>query len=146
MFESHQVDLLFPDGTRRTMTLDVYIPDDGETYEVALDLDDSLVVGRSKRGVFFALQEMRRLLDERSILIDCYGASENVYPSGMIADMGDVAMAYRMTLGKPARRVDLVDVFARGPDTKPASVSAQEQFVARWRAYFDRGSKEHKSE
>lgn len=87
MFENHQIDRL-PDETQRTIKMCVYLPDkDDEAYGVAVDLAGDQMTGSSKRQVLFALQQLRRRHDERRILVDCYGASENVYPSGMIESM-----------------------------------------------------------
>jgi hypothetical protein len=142
MFESHPLDLLLPDGTRRSVILTVYYPDEeDEPYEVALDLNDEQVNGSSDRGVFFALQDLRRKLDTRHVLTDCYGGSENVYPSGMAENMGDVVKAYRLTLGGQTALTDLVDIFERGSDTRPSTVEAQERFFGEWCSHFVARSK-----
>ena len=62
----------------------------------------------------------------------CYGASLNVFPSAMARDMGQGLRAYKMTLGKHAKRTDLVGIFDEGTDIVPADVDAQEQFFRDW--------------
>ena len=37
-------------------------------------------------------------------LLECYGASRTVYPSGMSLSMGGGRRAYRLALGRPGRR------------------------------------------
>jgi hypothetical protein len=81
---------------------------------------------------FSALCTLRMKLESAGFFLNCYGSSENVYPSGMSAGMGVGDMAYRMTLGKRARQVDLVNIFDTGPDVKPTTVARQKEFYNRW--------------
>jgi hypothetical protein len=62
----------------------------------------------------------------------CYGASLNVYPSGMGRDMGAGLMAYRTTIGKVPELADLVNIFDEGPDFIPATVAQQEEHYQEW--------------
>src|SRR3954463_11979649 len=57
---------------------------------------------------FEALCEVRRKLEERGFLVRSYGGSRNLVLSGMCRDMGAGLDGYRVTLGKQARREDLV--------------------------------------
>lgn len=81
---------------------------------------------------FEALCRARRELEHEKLIPFCYGASLNVYPSGMARDMGAGLKAYRLTIGQHTRSQDLVDIFAQGPDVIPAYVSAQREFFERW--------------
>jgi hypothetical protein len=83
---------------------------------------------------FQALCDVRSLLAKDGLIPLCYGASLNVFPSGMARDMGQGLKAYKMTMGQHARTADLVDIFSEGPDVVPASVAAQEQFWRDWLA------------
>ena len=83
---------------------------------------------------FRALCDVRSLLAKDGLIPLCYGASLNVYPSGMARDMGRGLKAYRMAMGRHARREDLVYIFSEGLDVVPASVAAQEQFWRDWLA------------
>jgi hypothetical protein len=83
---------------------------------------------------FQALCDVRSLLAKDGLIPLCYGASLNVYPSGMARDMGQGLKAYKMAMGRHARMEDLVDIFSEGPDVVPASVAAQEQFWRDWLA------------
>src|SRR5690242_5679838 len=65
---------------------------------------------------FEALCQIRLVLDQEKLIPFCYGASLNVYPSGMARDMGSGLKAYRMTMGQHVRSQDLVGIFAEGPD------------------------------
>jgi hypothetical protein len=83
---------------------------------------------------FEALCLIRRQLEPEGLIPFCYGASLNVYPSGMARDMGAGLKAYRLTKGTHTRRTDLVEIFEAGPDVIPASVDAQEAFWREWLA------------
>lgn len=81
---------------------------------------------------FEALCLIRRQLEPEGLIPLCYGASLNVYPSGMARDMGAGLKAYRLKKGVHTRMTDLVEIFDAGPDVIPASVDAQEEFWRDW--------------
>ena len=104
---------------------------DGETCSLSF-----LVRGRrfeASAGDFFeALCQIRRQLEPESLIPFCYGASLNVYPSGMSRQMSGGTVAYRLTLGE--RSSDSVNIFKAGPDVTPVSVDIQKSFYADWAA------------
>ena len=79
-----------------------------------------------------ALCNIRRELEQNSILVHCYGGSKNIYPSGMALNMGLGAMAYRLTLEQPAKASDMVSIFDTGTDVTPTTVKDQELFFKKW--------------
>jgi hypothetical protein len=81
---------------------------------------------------FEALISIRRQLQREGLVPHCYGASLNVFPSGMARDMARGLAAYRLTPGKHANRADLVKIFDEGTDVVPTDVDAQEQFYRDW--------------
>jgi hypothetical protein len=81
---------------------------------------------------FEALCQVRLALEKEGLIPFCYGASLNVYPSGMGRDMGAGLKAYKMAMGKHARLQDLVHIFSAGPDIIPAHVSRQRDFFEEW--------------
>ncbi|OWJ59078.1 hypothetical protein [Inquilinus limosus] len=81
---------------------------------------------------FEALCLVRHQLEPEGLIPFCYGASLNVYPSGMARDMGRGLKAYRLTKGKSVNGADIVETFGTGPDVVPASVQAQETFWREW--------------
>jgi hypothetical protein len=94
--------------------------------------DKTIVITAS--DFFQALCDVRAQLASDNLIPFCYGASLDVYPSRMARDMGRGLRAYKMTKGKQAEMVDLVNIFDEGPDIIPASVEAQEQFFRDWLA------------
>ena len=83
---------------------------------------------------FAALCYVREKLAEEGLIPFCYGASLNVYPSGVGRDMGRGLKAYRFKIGHHAGIADLVDIFAEGADVIPASVENQHQHWQEWLA------------
>lgn len=90
---------------------------------------ETVVVDES--DFFRALQTIRRRgLQPKGLIPFCYGASLNVWPSGMARDMGLGLKAYRMEMGRPA--TELVDIFAEGSDVIPSLVAEQDAFARDW--------------
>lgn len=75
---------------------------------------------------------MREQLEKVELYPVCYGASRNVFPSGMCRDMGNGLRAYRMKIGSRVGRGDLVSIFDSGPDVEPTSVQSQREFFDTW--------------
>ncbi len=90
------------------------------------------IVEKISSDYFDALCLVRSELETDGLIPFCYGASLNVYPSGMCRDMGSGMLAYRLTLGKHTSRSDLVKIFDEGPDVIPASVELQRRNYASW--------------
>ena len=89
------------------------------------------VVGEAS-DYFEAMCRIREQLESTGWRPICYGASRNVYPSGMGRDMGRGLKAYRMQLGQLTKRSDLVRIFETGPDVDPVSVAVQRAFWKDW--------------
>jgi hypothetical protein len=81
---------------------------------------------------FEAFCKIRLRLEEKNLIPFCYGASLNVYPSGMCREMGGGSVAYRLKTGQKPLRVDLIGIFDEGPDVIPAKVSMQKAFFDDW--------------
>ena len=89
---------------------------------------------RGAADYFAALVLIRQDLEADGWLLSCYGASRNVYASGMARDMGLGLKAYKMRLGEHVGRDDLVEIFRTGPDVEPATVDEQQAFWKEWLA------------
>jgi len=96
-----------------------------------LTFEDGEVTG-SGPDYFEALVVIRRQLERTGKLMCVYGASKNVWPSGMARSMGLGLKAYKMTKGKQALSRDLVSIFKSGPDVEPSTVAEQENFRDEW--------------
>ena len=81
---------------------------------------------------FEAFCKIRMRLEFEHLIPFCYGASLNVFPSGMCRDMSAGMKAYRLTLGKKSSQGDLVNIFDEGADVIPASVTLQKEHFDDW--------------
>ena len=120
------------------------LSDDGETIDGVWAFDDeiedcclSLQYSGKKIVIteidyFEAMCRIREELEKENLRPLSYGASRNVFPSGMSRDMGDATLAYRTTLGLQGKMSDLVFIFATGGDVEPVTVSEQKQFHDEW--------------
>jgi hypothetical protein len=90
------------------------------------------VIEAEATDYFKAFCHVRLQLEAEKLIPFCYGASRNVYPSGMCRDMGRGLKAYRVTHGKQTTMQDLVDIFNQGPDVVPAYVAEQRRYWEAW--------------
>lgn len=90
------------------------------------------VIERSDRDYFESLCRIREALELEGYRPHCYGASRNVFPSGMQRQDGGGDIAYRLSMGRRAGSEDVVDIFESGEDVVPASVSEQHAFFQQW--------------
>ena len=132
--EDRLVQLLRVDGSTlpATFILEDEVEGDEDSVRLTLEFVNGLESRISDSGFFDALCEIRKMLDKDGLRPICFGACENVYPSPMIASMGDGELAYRLELGKPALKADLVNIFDCDELVQPSSVKAQEEFYERW--------------
>lgn len=126
--------LLLKDGSRSSVNIVVEetIEESKTSYQVTMTWEGRVFVGSSKIGFFRALQKMRVELEHRGILLDCFGASENVYPSPMQESMGPALKAYRTQPGKQALLQDIVDIFDTDGSVKSSTVEEQNLFHETW--------------
>jgi hypothetical protein len=116
--------------------------DDDETASLTAEERDDLcniafryrdqAIEASASDFFEAFCQIRTQLEPERLIPFCYGASLNVFPSGMARDMGAGLSAYRLAIGRAASRGDLVSIFDSGPDVIPSLVAKQEEFFNSW--------------
>jgi len=93
-------------------------------------------VTRIERTFWGALISIREELEKENTLINCYGCSKDVYPSGMSLDMGTGDKAIRLKMGQPTTQKDVVWIFDSGPDVIPATIKEQRAFFEAWMNRF----------
>src|SRR5215813_5801720 len=105
-----EVTVNFRDGSQAAVNLRADDKSDGDRdlYTVQIEHGDLTAIGGSEIGFFDALRIVRGKLEEAGILLNCFGASEDVYPSPMQESMGPAVLAYRNYLGQQARLSDIV--------------------------------------
>ena len=77
-------------------------PDNSDWIRLGLRFEGREIVV-SNENYFHAMQAIRLQLEKDELLLNCYGASRNVYPSPMSIDMGAGHKAYRLTIGEHAK-------------------------------------------
>ena len=106
-------------------------PEDQDLVKLTLQFSGK-EISSTDQTYFGALCSIRKILETEGALLRCYGASKNVYPSGMSLDMGRGYKAYKMTMGSQGKLTDLVSIFDMGPDVTPATVDEQKKFRDAW--------------
>jgi hypothetical protein len=106
-------------------------PEHPELVQLSLEFRAKQIT-RNAEDLFEAMCSIRKVLEEEGALLRCYGASRNVYPSGMTRDMGSGRKAYKLRMGAPAKLEDLVSILDTGPDVTPVTVEEQEKFFNAW--------------
>ena len=81
-----------------------------------------------RNSFFLSAKKWIHLTGAKGLIPICYGASENVYPSGMCLDMGSGSRAYLWGKKGP---LSLVDIFATGPEVIPSTVADQSDSFAK---------------
>ncbi|QKX15515.1 hypothetical protein [Microbulbifer sp. YPW1] len=99
-------------------TLEVDVPDIFNCLVTAGDL-------------FEAFKKVRVKARELNLEFECNGAKRNVFPSRMSRSMAGGKLAYELTMGKQARKTDMVDIFdfSGGEISSPED---QEKFYSDW--------------
>ncbi len=110
----------------------------GESIDLSYSKDDTTCYvtlhcrGCDYEGVswnlFDDLCKARLQLEPQGLIPVYYGASENVYPSGLCLDMGSGSRAYLWGKKGP---LCLVDIFATGPEVIPSTVADQSDSFAK---------------
>ncbi len=103
----------------------------GELLRVSL-IGPAITTHGEGHDYFDALMNAREEFELAGWRVLVYGASRNVWPSGMARDMGLGLKAYRLTLGERPKLSDLVRTFGSGEDLDPVTVEDQRAFHAEW--------------
>jgi hypothetical protein len=129
--ESDQYQVSVRDRAGRIISCQVMVSDVCDDISVTLEVDE-VTFSEKATDAFEAFSRIRASMAELGITPLCYGASRNVFPSGMSRSIGGGIKAYRLTTGKQALLKDLVCIFDTGPDTEPASPQEQKAYFESW--------------
>lgn len=124
--------VLTPDGSRENAKVTWYSVV-RETCCVEIEFSDD-VYSAEGRDFFEALQRSRLGLEATRHRLLCWGASRNVWPSGMGRDMGRGLMAYESELGISGGA--LRGIFECDVRVVPSSVAQQIAWNEEWRGSF----------
>ena len=106
--------------------------EDPDQVRLTLQFDDCEIASVSDVGFFDALCEIRGKLERQGLILWCNGAREDVYPSGMSRNMGAGDLAFRLEMGRPSVRSDLVDILEIPSEGVCVSIDEQRKFYERW--------------
>lgn len=115
----------------KELTIQEESPDDEEMVLLEVTLLGETMCYKAD-NFFFALQELRKQLEEKNIQILCNGASEDVYPSPMQLSMGCGRKAYKNHLRKQAKNSDIVDIFGYDVNLNFVTIDKQQEFHNNW--------------
>jgi hypothetical protein len=96
--------------------------------EVVVTIGTQTVIGRAGDG-FEAFCRVREQLEEQGLRPLCYGASRQVFPSGMDRDMCVGLVACKHVPGDRMTPMESVAIFDTGPDVYPVTVAEQQTHV-----------------
>jgi hypothetical protein len=102
-----------------------------EPWEISIAVPELFDFSACSHDLFEAFKILREKAENVNVKFMCNGARENVYPSPMMRSMGGGSVAYELTLGRQARRSDIVNIFDYTEEVI-VSVSAQESFYQKW--------------
>jgi hypothetical protein len=131
---SGDITIVLADGLRvpaKVIADEIYV-EGKEVYRISLEQGTEAKAVESGEDFFEALKQLRLDLEKTDALLYCFGASENVYPSGMQKSMGPAILAYKMRIGSPTSRQDIVNIFEADETVVPSTVEQQERFRERW--------------
>lgn len=102
-----------------------------EDVEVVLKIKGAIIEKRAD-NYFEALNKIRMELEKKEIKLLCKGCCRNVYPSGMLLDMGSGRKAYQLVMGEQAKMSSLVDIFESCKIEDYVSLNEQHDFFEEW--------------
>lgn len=121
--------LCYKNNAIKTSTVELWENDDN--VRICFQLDD-ITIDKSGDNFFETLVAVRKELEAEGVKLLCKGCSKNVYPSGMLLNMGAGRKAYTLTLGMQAKRASLVDIFESSSLDEYASIGEQCSFFDAW--------------
>jgi hypothetical protein len=129
-----EVAIILAGGSRvpATITADEARANGKEIYRISFQQGADLKVADSEIDFFEALTQLRQELEKAGALLCCFGASEDVYPSGMQRSMGPAMLAYKMRMGFPSARQDIVNIFEADETVNPSTVAQQRRYHRAW--------------
>lgn len=126
-----KVEIILPNGLRSSTELSLKWGDElvMRPIEIAVEILDRRYVGRSHRGPFFALQDLRRQLEPLDIWLLCFGAKLNVYPT---AEWEGALFAVRRDPERESGGLDALGILENDGPEMLSSVDEQEAFQRAW--------------
>lgn len=109
----------------------IELTENGDTVKIKFYLE-KLVLEKEGDNYFEALIKLRQKLEKINIKLLCKGCCKNVYPSGMILNMGEGRKAYTLIYGEQAKMKSLVDIFDSCSIEEYATIEQQSEYFENW--------------
>ncbi len=109
----------------------IELTENEETVEIKFFLE-KLVLEKEGDNYFETLNALREELEKKNIKLLCKGCCKNVYPSGMLLNMGAGRKAYTLIYGKQAKMDSLVDIFDSCSIEEYATIEQQLEYFENW--------------
>lgn len=109
----------------------IELTENEDTVEIKFSLGE-LVLEKEGDNYFETLIELRQELEKMNIKLLCKGCCKNVYPSGMLLNMGAGRKAYTLICGEQAKMNSLVDIFDSCSIEEYATIEQQSEYFEKW--------------
>ncbi len=116
-------------GQKRTVLIELAENEDYVSIKILLG---GLVLIKEGDNYFETLIKLRRELEKMDIKLLCKGCCKNVYPSGMLLDMGTGRKAYTLSYGEQAKLNSMVDIFDDCSLEEYATIEEQSEYFESW--------------
>lgn len=102
-----------------------------DLMKIEFSMNDISLI-KTDKTYFEALIQLRMDLEKLDIKLLCKGCAKNVYPSGMILNMGEGRKAYTLIKNQQAKMDSLVDIFDECSIDEYAIITEQKCFYEDW--------------
>lgn len=109
----------------------IELTENDDTVVIRFSLGE-LVLEKEGDNYFETLIELRKELEKMNIKLLCKGCCKNVYPSGMLLNMGAGRKAYTLIYGEQAKMNSLVDIFDSCWLEEYATIEQQSEYFENW--------------
>lgn len=109
----------------------IELTENEDTVKIKFSLEE-LVLEKEEDNYFETLIEIRQELEKMNIKLLCKGCCKNVYPSGMLLNMGSGRKAYTLIYGEQAKMDSLVDIFESCSIDEYATIEQQSEYFESW--------------
>lgn len=109
----------------------IELTENEDTVEIKFSLEE-LMLEKEGDNYFETLIELRQELEKINIKLLCKGCCKNVYPSGMLLNMGAGRKAYTLICGEQAKMNSLVDIFDSCSIEEYATIEQQSEYFENW--------------
>ncbi len=116
-------------GQERNVLIELAENEDSVSIKISFG---EIVLIKEGDNYFETLIKLRNELEKMDIKLLCKGCCKNVYPSGMLLNMGVGRKAYILIYGEQAKLNSLVDIFDACSLEEYATIEEQSEYFESW--------------